>query len=178
MQPALRRLFLACALLAFLVSDVSSQDASDAAGSDDNSTELDLEFCDIAYFETEVIERQNSIADLKEACIADLANLVEHFGPPRNDMFLEVLCKGDCNAYHNSYKDLLEQSGCTCQEAGSYDRYCFETRMALVCEMPQLGMCNNFNEPHERDPCLSTAVRSAVVSMAAWVLAVGVVIVL
>ncbi len=55
------------------------------------------------------------------------------------------------------YKDILESSGCTCQEVGSYDRYCFENRMALICEMPSLGMCNNFNQPHEIDLCLAGA---------------------
>ena len=66
----------------------------------------------------QVEQQQNAIANLKAACIQDLANLVEHFGPPRNDMLAEVLCKGDCDAYHQSYANLLEQSGCTCEEAG------------------------------------------------------------
>ena len=40
-----------------------------------------------------------------------------------------------------------------CFHFRSYNRYCFENRQTVVCEMPQLGMCNNFNEPHELDPC-------------------------
>jgi hypothetical protein len=121
--------------------------------SSNESVEVEERFCDIVYFETEVIERQNSISDLKDACEESLANLVEHFGPPRDDMFLEVLCKTECESYHNSYLELLEESGCTCQEAGSYDRYCYENRMELICDMPQLGICNNFGEAHETDPC-------------------------
>mmetsp|Transcript_37860 Transcript_37860/g.55765 ORF Transcript_37860/g.55765 Transcript_37860/m.55765 type:complete len:174 (-) Transcript_37860:178-699(-) len=147
-RGAMQRLGVAALLVACIATLAGAQTEDD-----DNSTR----FCDIVYFETEVIEKQNSIAELKESCTAQLADLVEHFGPPRDDMFHEVLCKGDCDSYHNSYVDLLEQSGCTCQEAGSYDKYCYETRMALVCEMPQLGMCDNFNEPHDTDPCLNTA---------------------
>ena len=78
-------LCICCAAWLFLPVRISAQNSNSTEEEEEEQT-----YCDLVFFETEVIERQNSIADQKEACIDALADLVEHFGPPRDDMFLEV----------------------------------------------------------------------------------------